>query len=202
MISIDSLCLLFTSPEVKTRYETTFLLPALNSLMIFLTPFVCVADIRICTFLDANTPITPTKNSLSTVSVPILCLSPYICQWVLRPCLRKIFPSDQCCSQKDLRIVYGAVVGDKIVEVKCSVLELWGNNVGMLYVLSYLGMSCLPIAISRHHEHVVPSHNYYCTVSYPKAVDQHSRIWSVLSRQALTCHMGYTYTCSLRHLWT
>ena len=72
MISVSFSGSLPASLEVRMCCETASLLPALNSLVVFLMPFVCVAGMRNCMFLDLSAPITAVeKNSLSTVSIPI-----------------------------------------------------------------------------------------------------------------------------------
>ena len=71
VISVNSSGSLPALPEVGTCYEIVSLLPASNSLMTFLTPFLCVAGIRNCTFLDLSTPITPAEKTPYPVNIPI-----------------------------------------------------------------------------------------------------------------------------------
>ena len=126
MISVNSSRLLSALLEVRTCHETASLLPALNSSMAFLTPFVCVAGIKNCMFLDLSTSITPAeKNSLSTVSTPILM------PFSAHPSMSFETVSGRSSSlltstapQQCPRAFHGAVDGGKTVKVVCSVLEL------------------------------------------------------------------------------
>ena len=114
------------SLEVRMCCETASLLPALNSLVAFLMPFVCVAGMRNCMFLDLSAPITLVeKNSLSTVSIPIRMpffvhpsMSFETVSW------REFILLTIVAPRKTLERFHGTVDGGKAVEVVCFALEL------------------------------------------------------------------------------
>ena len=144
----------------------------------FLTPFVCVAGIRNCTFLDLSAPIIPVeKNSLSTVSTPIqmpffvhLSMSFETVSGRESSLLTSVAPRN-ALEPFTVQLMVARQLKWHVPLLNFEVIML-----SMLYILSYLGMVCLSIATSRNLEHVVSSHHHYCTVSHLKAADQHSRI--------------------------
>ena len=175
MISVNFSGSLPASPEVRMCCDTASLLPASNSLVAFLMPFVRVAGIRNCIFLDLSVPITPVeKNSLSTVSTPIRI------PFFVHPSM-----SFEIVSERE-SILLTSVTPRKALEPSTvqlmvarqlkwyvPLLNFEAMMLSMLYVLSYLGMVCLSIATSRHPEHAVPFHPHYCTVSHLETTSQH-----------------------------
>ena len=182
MISVNSSRLLSAPLEVRTCRETASLLPASNSSMAFLTPFVCVAGIRNCMFLDLSISITPVeKNSLSTVSIPIRMpffvhpsMSFETVSW-RESILLTIVDPKKAPEPFTVQLMVARQLKWYVPSLDFEVMML-----SMLYVLSYLGMVCLSIATSRHPEHAVPFHPHYCTVSHLKAASQHIVIPNLL----------------------
>ena len=125
-------------------------LPASNSLVAFLMPFVRVAGIKNCIFLDLSVPITPVeKNSLSTVNIPIRI------PFFVHPSM-----SFETVSERE-SILLTSVAPRKALEPSTvqlmvarqlkwyvPLLNFEVMMLSMLYVLSYLGMVCLSIATS------------------------------------------------------
>ena len=175
MISVNSPGSLLATLEVRTYCKTASLLPASNSLVAFLMPYVFVAGMRNCMFLDLSVPITSVeKNSLSTVSIPIRM------PFFVHPSM-----SFETVSERE-SILLTSVAPRKALEPSTvqlmvarqlkwyvPLLNFEVMMLSMLYVLSYLGMVCLSIATSRHPEHAVPFHPHYCTVSHLETTSQH-----------------------------
>ena len=137
---------------------------------------------RDCTFLDLSAPITPVeKNSLSTVSTPIRM------PFFVHPSM-----SFKTVSGRESSLLTSAAPRNALepstVQLMVARQLKWYVPflnfevimLSMSYILSYLGMACLSIATSRNLEHVVSSHHHYCTVSHPKAADQHIVIPNLL----------------------
>ena len=175
MISVNSSGPLPALPEVRMCCETASVLPASNSLVAFLMPFVFVAGMRNCMFLDLSAPITPVeKNSLPTVSTPIRM------PFFVHPSM-----SFETVSGRESSLLTSVAPRNALepftVQLMVARQLKWYVPflnfevimLSMLYILSYLGMACLSIATSRNLEHVVSSHHHYCTVSHPKAASQH-----------------------------
>ena len=130
---------------------------------------------RNCTFLDLSVPITPVeKSSLSTVSTPIRMpffvhpsMSFETVSWRESILLTSVTPR-KALEPSTVQLMVARQLKWYVPLLNFEVMML-----SMLYVLSYLGMSCLSIATSRHPEHAVPFHPHYCTVSHLEATSQH-----------------------------
>ena len=137
---------------------------------------------RNCMFLDLSVPITLVeKNSLSTVSIQIRMpffmhpsMSFETVSWRESILLTSVAPR-KALEPSTVQLMVARQLKRYVPFLNFEVMML-----SMLYVLSYLGMVCLSIATSRHHEHAVPFHPHYCTVSHLKTASQHIVIPNLL----------------------